>query len=149
MIEERFATAESNWRIYETFKTALGHGIVHAPEHALARAELENLLCIRGRVDHPETGDVRTKDVSDAMAHTTFNLIGDDATALFERLAETGLSGSQPGPSNPDPEPPPDPRDRLSAFGRSHVRGPGNPSGGGRPNFGNRPNDYRRRGWGW
>jgi hypothetical protein len=152
-VDVRVATASSNWEVYETFKTAIGHNIVHAPEYALARAELEALLAINGRVDHPDVGDTRTKDVADAMAHTVFNLIGDDASALFDRLAHFKVRGTNL--SKPAPLAIADPDEAIFAslggLGRG-TRGMGHAAprsgrrrsgggGGGRPNFGNRPND--------
>lgn len=156
-IIERFATKDLNLKVYETFKTAIGHGIVHAPEYALARAELRGLQYIRGRIEPSETGDVRTKDVADAMAHVVYTLIGEDATAIFDRLANFPLRGTNlPGPTSPFQDPDEDVFNRLR--GPWQGRGPGGLGGvarrggprgprpgGGRPNFGHRPNDERRR----
>jgi hypothetical protein len=156
-IIERFATKDLNLKVYEVFKTAIGHGIVHAPEYALARAELRGLQFIRGRIEPSETGDVRTKDVADAMAHVVYTLIGEDATSIFERLANFPVRGmTLPGPTAPFRDPDEDVFDRLrgpwggrgpgGTGGAAPRQGPRGPRpGGGRPNFGNRPGDDRRR----
>lgn len=148
-VDVRVATAASNWEVYEVFKTAIGHNIVHAPEYPLARAELEALLAVNGRVDHPDLGDTRTKDVADAMAHTVFNLIGNDASDLFDRLARTKLHAmplamaATPTAADHDQAI----FDGLSSFGRGRGTRGATPrsrrprGGGGRPNWGNRPND--------
>jgi hypothetical protein len=159
IIEERFATKDRNLRVYEIFKTAIGHGIVHAPEYPLARDELRGLQYVKGRIEHAEAGDTRTKDVADAMAHTVYNLIGEDATAIFERLATFPLGATNfPPPSLSPADPDQDVFRKLGGLGRSRGFGGGAPRGGprgsgprrgaGRPNFGHRPNDPPGRG-GW
>ncbi|MGI8756161.1 MAG: hypothetical protein ACR2MB_09925, partial [Acidimicrobiales bacterium] len=94
-VSERFATKSLNWEVYEVFKTAIGHNIIHAPEHQLARAELEGLIVRNGVVSAPDLGDVRTKDVVDAMAHVTYTLIGEGAPDLFDSIARLQPRGSQ------------------------------------------------------
>ncbi len=149
-IEERFATKDRNLQVYEIYKTAIGHGIVHAPDYALARDELRGLQYVRGRIEPSEAGDTRTKDVADAMAHTAFNLIGEDANALFERLANCplGATNLRP-PSLPTLDPDQAIFDHLRGFGggapQGAPRGRGPRPGGGRPIFGHRPNDRRPR----
>jgi hypothetical protein len=88
---ERRPDAAYNWQAYETFKTAIGHGIIHAPGYTLARQELEALQLVNGKIQTLTTGPTRTKDVVDAMVNTTWTLIGDDASAIFERLARLPL----------------------------------------------------------
>ncbi len=77
-IEKHAATAPLNWAMAETFKTALGMGLIHAPYHDLADLELRFLQKTREqRVDKPSTGPIQTKDVADAMFNVTYHLIGE------------------------------------------------------------------------
>ena len=78
---ERTATAPLNWATYETFKTALGLGLVHIPRdrpvYDLLDAELQFLQRVgHNKVDHPTTGPVQTKDCADVVAIITHDLIG-------------------------------------------------------------------------
>src|SRR5207245_1480273 len=76
---ERTATAPLNWKTYETFKTALGLGLVHAPYFELVDLELKFLQVHNNdKVDHPTAGPVQTKDVADCMAIVVYSLIGDN-----------------------------------------------------------------------
>jgi hypothetical protein len=138
-VSQRFATKTLNWQVYEVFKTAIGHGLIHAPGYDLARAELEGLVVRNGVVCAPELGDVSTKDVSDTMAHVTYTLIGEGAPDLFDRLARLPVLGSQPSPNaGAVVDPNAELWDRLS-LGRGTGLGGGAPRGdfrgGGRPNW--------------
>lgn len=96
-------------------------------------------------------GDVRTKDVADALAHTAFTLIGEDAESIFDRLARTRLGATNlPTATLPAVDPDEAIFTQLGNTGRGRGgvgggarRGPRRGGGGGRgrPNFGNRPND--------
>ncbi len=93
-VAERRPTAASNFDMWEVLKTATGHNLIHAPIHDLARAELEALQVINGKVRPPDTGPVRTDDLAVAMANVVWTLIGSDAGELFDRLAHLPLSAS-------------------------------------------------------
>jgi hypothetical protein len=126
-VQERFPTAAFNWNSYEVLKTAIGHDLIHAPEYPQARAELEALQVINGKVVAPTTGDVRTKDVTDAMANVAWTLLGDRFADLADLLANLPVHGSQPGglasnAASGDQ----DVFDALSNFG---ATGPGAPRG--------------------
>lgn len=110
IIEEIFATGEKNWNRAEVFKTAINHGLVHAPmieEHPdveLASDELKFLQIIRStgrfpRVDKQDIGPVRTKDMADCMMVVVETLIGNViAQQVRERAAKAVASfGSQGG----------------------------------------------------
>jgi hypothetical protein len=87
---ERTATAPLNWKTYETFKTAVNLGLVHAPEFELAMLELKYLQDLGGKVDHPTLGPVQTKDVADCMAIVVYSLIGDHISAFIgQALSES------------------------------------------------------------
>lgn len=98
-IYERDATGPLNWATYETFKTALGLGLIHGPYFELASLELTFLQDVgHNKVDHPTSGPVQTKDVADCMAIVTYELIGKDIAAYVGKtLAEMPLGVSQPG----------------------------------------------------
>jgi len=120
-VHQRPATAGLNFNAYEAFKTALGHGIVHAPPFALAVAELGALEMIGTKVVCQTTGPVTTKDVADAMVQVFWTLLGHRSADLFDRLARTPLRGSQPafGPARiREPI-----FDQFSEFSRSQRRG--------------------------
>ncbi|MGI9121186.1 MAG: hypothetical protein ACR2G7_13895 [Acidimicrobiales bacterium] len=95
-VYKRPATAQQNWERYETFKTAIGHNLIHAPDHDLAAAELGALQVENRRVSAPTTGPTRTKDVVDAMVNVVHTLLGENAQALFDQLAATPLRATQP-----------------------------------------------------
>jgi hypothetical protein len=147
-VSQRFATKALNWEVYEVFKTAIGHDLIHAPAHDLARAELEGLVVRNGAVCPPELGDVRTKDVADTMAHVTYTLIGEGAPELFDRIARIQPRGSQPGPNSVAAvDPLGELRDQLS-LRRGNGLGGGAPRGvtGGRgPNWTGRTSTSGRR----
>jgi hypothetical protein len=132
VVEEVFATAKHNWQVAELFKTAAGLGLIHAPDHTLARLELEYLQRERQRVFPQTSGDVRTSDISDPMFEVTFALYRDQAPDLFARLAGLSPRGSQPGgfPKSIDTRTDPV-HQALSAFGQrvNRRRGPGKRGG--------------------
>lgn len=107
-IFERRPTAELNLEVWELVKTALGHNIVHAPYYELADLELRAVEFHNGRVQIPDSGDVRTRDVADAMVFAFYNALGSQARKVFERLANLPIRAIR-GPV-PGPNPPPDPR---------------------------------------
>lgn len=102
-VGEATASSGANWRVAEVFKTALGMGIVHAPAYPLAQLELEYLQRTNNRIHPPSTGEVRTKDVADAIMQVTYAVIADGDPELFEALGGLSPSGSQPGGIPPRP----------------------------------------------
>lgn len=127
-IYERTATGPLNWKTYETFKTALGLGLIHAPYFELADLELTFLQDLGGRVDHPTSGPVQTKDVADCMAIVTYELIGEQMSAFVgQMLSEVPLAAEVQGGFNPFPGHQEEAHQSLSAFGRG--RGPGHGAG--------------------
>lgn len=98
-VYEVTATAPFNWKLAETFKTALNMGLVHAPYYELAELELRFLqLTANQKVDHQTSGPVQTKDVADAMFNVVYSLIGEQmGVFLRERLGKLSVSGSQAG----------------------------------------------------
>ena len=125
-VEERTATAALNWSTAETFKTALNLGLVHAPFHDLARAELKFLQDLGNKkIDHPTSGPVQTKDVADTLMIVTADLIGDSMDAYVKRdLSATKLGGALQGGTQPQSQGLPSPQELLSGTGRN--RGTGN-----------------------
>ncbi len=130
-IFEHTATRKSNWTLAETFKASINLGLVHAPEHELAKQEMMFLLeTVPGRVDHPDSGPVTSKDIFDAMSHVVYRLIGErvqDMMANLSQLHEPTLKSGIDAMSrfNPDIQQhaPNSPHAKLSAFGRSAARG--------------------------
>jgi len=131
-IRELTATAYHNLQVAEIFKTALHLGLVHAPSHDLAQAELEYLVFDGRRVTVPTSGPVVTKDLADAMMNAAFTLLHDRTDQLHRSMAKVKLGASVPGGiSARAGDTRTDPRDQLSRFGagRSARRG-GNPARG-------------------
>lgn len=118
-IYERTATGPLNWKTYETFKTALNLGLVHAPYFELADLELTFLQDLGGRVEHPTSGPVKTKDVADTMAIVVYELIGDQMSAFIgQSLSNVPLGASAQGGMDPYQNTREETHQALSAFGR-------------------------------
>jgi hypothetical protein len=102
---ERTATAPMNWTIAETFKTAIGLGLVHAPYYEQAHNELVFLQKVgENKVDHPTAGPVQTKDVSDCMMILVHALIGNEILAFIGEAFSSlqmrgGVQGGLPTPA--------------------------------------------------
>lgn len=126
---EHTATRKSNWTLAETFKASINLGLVHAPEYELAKLEMMFLLeSVPGRVDHPDSGPVTSKDIFDAMSHVVYRLIGErvqDMMANLSKAHQPTLAGGIDAMRrfNDDGHSPDSPHARLSAFGRSAARG--------------------------
>lgn len=124
-IEERTATRPYNWAVAETFKTALGLDLIHAPYFEQAELECKFLQDKGGAVDHPTTGPVQTKDVFDAMSNVVYGLIGDQMQAfLSESLRNIGIVGAAQHLNGPNMYEVDDPssaaRAQLSRFGQTY-----------------------------
>jgi len=103
-VYERTANGPLNWKTYETFKTALNMGLIHGPYHEIADLELRFLQDLGGKVEHPTSGPVQTKDVADCIAIVTYELIGAEMAAFVGKsLGELPLAASQPGGIDPNP----------------------------------------------
>jgi hypothetical protein len=97
-VVERTATAAVNRKTYGTLKEALGLGLVHAPYHLQADLELQMLEERNGKVQAPSVGPCKTKDIADAMAVLTEDLLGDSVSVYLGRaLGELQLRASQQG----------------------------------------------------
>lgn len=134
---KRSATQPLNWTVAEVTKTACGLGYVHAPTYDLLAQEMKflqktmNQGALYGRVDHPTSGPVTTKDVWDCVSNVVYSLIGDKVAALVgESLMAVGIRGGAAGglplapyPHTVNPETPTNPvADQLSMLSRR--RGP-------------------------
>lgn len=110
-VYERTATRPINWETAETFKSAVNLGLVHAPMHlpdgrvndasVLAELELRFLEERNGKVDHPSSGPVQSKDVADAMMIVVHALIGEQVRGLTTALGEVGVRGMAEGGISP------------------------------------------------
>ena len=153
-IFEKTATAPMNWKRYEVFKTAMNMGLIHAPlfkmsggepevNEASEQAELELRFLEEknGKVDHPTSGPVQVKDVSDCMVECVYALIGEQIGAyLGELLGKVGVGGALQGGTRPEegghgvPQSQADPAAQLGNLmgsGRANpARGMGQPSRG-------------------
>jgi hypothetical protein len=97
-IHEQTATAPLNWKIAETFKTALGMNLIHAPYYEQLELESKFLILKNGsKVDHPDMGPVQTKDVWDAVSNVVWKLIGEQMMAFMgAEFAAVGIGGMVP-----------------------------------------------------
>ncbi len=109
-IFERTATAAWNWKVAETFKSAINMGLVHSFAYEQAELELKFLQKpgTANKVDHPTVGPVQTKDIADAVMITTYALIGAWIEGYKEMLGggpsgamQGGLHGSSMRSQNP------------------------------------------------
>jgi hypothetical protein len=95
-IDRKANTRAENWQIAETFKSHLIEERVHAPFHQRALDELLNLEDRGGRVDHPNSGPVTSKDCADTIFECVFWL-ADPSNNVFAALAETSVRGMYAG----------------------------------------------------
>lgn len=102
-VYEKTATRQHNWQRAEIFKTAVNMGWVHAPWYEQAELELRFLQEKNGVVDHPDSGPVQTKDVSDAMMECVMALIGDQIVSMRSELGSMRPSGALQGGVEPFP----------------------------------------------
>lgn len=131
-IYERTATGALNWKTYETFKTALGMGLVHAPFYDLLNLELTFLQDIgHNKVDHPTSGPVQTKDVADCVAIVVYELIGEQMALMASQLGG-GLSATAQGGFPTGQEHAEQAQEALSSFTRSRGARAGQATGAGR-----------------
>lgn len=134
-IFERTATAPLNWKTYETFKTALGLGLIHGPYHEKADLELRFLQDLGGKVEHPTSGPVQTKDIADTMAINVYELIGSQMAALVgKQLSDLPVQAAAAGGFNPyaAQQAAEQAHAQLSGFGRSRRPAAGYSPGRGR-----------------
>lgn len=97
-VSEFTATRKRNWQMAETFKTALGLGLIHAPWHELADLELRFLRkTAPDRVDHQSTGPVTTNDVATAMFNCAYHIIGDQMALFADRMSALPVGMSAQG----------------------------------------------------
>jgi hypothetical protein len=102
-VYEKTATRQRNWQRAEIFKTAVNMGWVHAPYYEQAELELRFLQEKNGVVDHPDSGPVQTKDVSDAMMECVMALIGDQIVSMRQELGAMRPQGAMQGGVEPFP----------------------------------------------
>lgn len=106
-VYEKTATAAVNWKRWETFKTALYRGLVHAPhdtESAMYSAlELKYLQVVNTgmipRVDKQSVGEIQTKDIADSISTVVETLIGNlmASNQREEMMTQTVRVGAQGG----------------------------------------------------
>lgn len=136
---ERTATRQVNWAMAEAFKTALGLNLIHAPFFELADQELKFLQDLGGRIDHPTSGPIQTKDVADAMMNVVWGCIGEQMAAFIKdllsssevRMALPAFDSSPSGTESRDQQI----KDGLAAFGRARGIRPMPPRGTGERGF--------------
>lgn len=101
------ATLEKNWYRAETFKTAINHHRVHAPNdtedaelscNELKFLQVKNTGGRYPRVDKQDFGPVTTKDIADCMMEVVQGLIGNIiAGHMRDRAAQAVMAGGAPG----------------------------------------------------
>lgn len=131
-VYERTATKGSNWREAEVFKAALNMNLIHIPaldpdgnpsrDAELAELEMTFLEEKNGKVDHPSSGPVQTKDIADALMAVTYHLIGEQMGAFLNQaldeasrtMGASGQAGSFGAARPPEPVSQEDPIKRLA-----------------------------------
>ena len=96
---EKTTTGPYDWTMKENSKAAINLGLVHAPpvtsgeSYDRAELELRFLQSPRpGKVDHPTSGPVQSKDIADAMTECIQVLIGEQVNNFMH----TDLSAAKP-----------------------------------------------------
>jgi hypothetical protein len=90
---EKTATRPYDWKVKENSKAAINLGLVHAPPNERAQLELRFLQLVNGRVDHPSSGPVQSKDIADSMTECIHVLIGEQT----QNFLHSDLNGLRPG----------------------------------------------------
>lgn len=120
-ISEKTFTYQDNWAMAETFKHAIGRGLVHAPEYAQAKLELLFLSEVRKNVvQAPTSGPVQTDDVADCMFVVVHDLIGKHISALLSKTLLTDPVVGLPGGT--DPRSASSQEEKFAALSRSYQR---------------------------
>jgi hypothetical protein len=109
-VYEKTATLEANWFRAENFKTAMNHGLIHAPADVMAIdpygpdqelkfLQQKNTGGRYPRVDKQEVGPVQTKDMADCMMECVDYLIGNELQNLMRDRAVSAVMapGAQGG----------------------------------------------------
>lgn len=108
-VYEKTATLEHNWFRAENFKTAMNHGLIHAPSDALAIEpygpdqelkflQQKNTGGRYPRVDKQDVGPVQTKDMADCMMECVDYLIGNELQNLMrDRAMAAVIAPGAPG----------------------------------------------------
>jgi hypothetical protein len=90
---EKTTTRAYDWQVKENAKAAINLDLVHAPYLERAELELRFLQLVNGRVDHPDSGPVQSKDIADCMTECIHVLIGEQ----INNFLHTELSSFRPG----------------------------------------------------
>ena len=99
---EKTATRGYDWQVKENSKAAINLGLVHAPYNERAELELRFLQLVNGRVDHPASGPVQSKDIADCMTECIHVLIGEQVNNfLHADLANFNPRGAMQGGIDP------------------------------------------------
>lgn len=99
---EKTSTRQYDWTVKENAKAAINLGLVHAPYNERAEMELRFLQMVGGRVDHPQSGPVQSKDIADCMTECIHVLIGEQVNNFVHAdLANFRPSGGLQGGMDP------------------------------------------------
>jgi len=131
---EKTTTRQYDWAVKENSKAAINLGLVHAPYYERAELELRFLQYVNGRVDHPSSGPVQSKDVADAMTECIHVLIGEQVNNFVHGDLSMNPQGAiqhgvDPFGSTMRPGEDQGTMDALSGFGKARGQ---RPEGGGR-----------------
>jgi hypothetical protein len=109
MVDTRQPTNTEQWLMWENFKTAINHELVHAskdptnidpygPDQELKFLQKKNTGGNHPRVDKQAVGPVQTKDMADCMAECVMTLIGNVvAQQVRERAINAVTAVGSPG----------------------------------------------------
>ena len=96
IVRQELATQASNKRRYDVLKESLYQGKIQSYYHNQLDLELKHLINKRGRIDHPPSGPVTTKDCADALSEVVRRLMESKGSAFTSYQPEGGLSGLHP-----------------------------------------------------
>jgi hypothetical protein len=133
---EKTSTRQYDWQVKENSKAAINLDLVHAPYYERAELELRFLQLVNGRVDHPSSGPVQSKDIADAMMECIHVLIGEQVNNFLHSELSSFRPGAAmeggmepfPGMSAPADHDTDQRLAQLSSFGRARGRADMTPS---------------------
>lgn len=137
---EKTVTRQNDWEVKENTKAAVNMGLVHCYSseddiHAeRLELELKFLQLVNGRVDHPSSGPVQSKDLADCLCEVVNELIGEQINNFLHNdlsnfrpdgALQGGIEpfGSMSGSREQDER-----MSALSSFGRARGRSEYTPS---------------------
>lgn len=120
-VGEKTATRPYDWSVKENTKAALNMGLVHCPPNDRLRDEMRFAQLKNGRVDHPDSGPVQSKDIMDCLCEVVSVLIGEQTNALIHGDLERTIIPVTTGMPQPFPQMSADPDEAIKDMLRGSL----------------------------